>query len=206
MLICIIIFSFSSAFYGEELMKFTVEGASGGVGEIVTVNIKLSEKSNITEMLLTLYYDSDYLKFRDFFVGDILKQGIYEFNEKLDSRMKFAYISANPLIQGSTILSISFEIINAAENNKEVPLTLQIDEAANGNTALEYKVENGSVIIDNTQTLKRGDANGDGVFNMDDLEFVKNYILGKDNLAKNFDLNGDSVCDICEYIKLRDML
>lgn len=205
-LIVFVIFSASSAVYGETPVLFSVDKVSGGLGEVLSVDIKISENSNLTNMLLSLYYDSKYLKFKEMDVGDIVSRGLYEFNDALKERMKFAFISEDPITKGGTVMTISFEIINSDSENREVPLTLQVDELISDSVALEYIVENGSVTVDVAQTQNRGDVNGDGVFDEKDIEEVKDYLLGKASSAESFDLNSDGICDICEFIILRDML
>ena len=163
-LIVFVIFSASSAVYGETPVLFSVDKVSGGLGEVLSVDIKISENSNLTNMLLSLYYDSKYLKFKEMDVGDIVSRGLYEFNDALKDRMKFAFISEDPITKGGTVMTISFEIINSDSENREVPLTLQVDELISDSVALEYIVENGSVTVDVVQTQNRGDVNGDGVF------------------------------------------
>lgn len=205
-LIVFVIFSASSAVYGETPVLFSVDKVSGGLGEVLSVDIKISENSNLTNMLLSLYYDSEYLKFKEMDVGDIVSRGLYEFNDALKDRMKFAFISEDPITKGGTVMTISFEIINSDSENREVPLTLQVDELISDSVALEYIVENGSVTVDVAQTQNRGDVNGDGVFDEKDIEEVKDCLLGKASSAESFDLNSDGICDICEFIILRDML
>ena len=202
----LVIFSASSAVYGETPVLFSVDKVSGGLGEVLSVDIKISENSNLTNMLLSLYYDSKYLKFKEMDVGDIVSRGLYEFNDALKDRMKFAFISEDPITKGGTVMTISFEIINSDSENREVPLTLQVDELISDSVALEYIVENGCVTVDVSQTQNRGDVNGDGVFDEKDIEEVKDYLLGKASSAESFDLNSDGICDICEFIILRDML
>ena len=205
-LIVFVIFSASSAVYGETPVLFSLDKVSGVLREVLSVDIKISENSNLTNMLLSLYYDSKYLKFKEMDVGDIVSRGLYEFNDALKDRMKFAFISEDPITKGGTVMTISFEIINSDSENREVPLTLQVDELISDSVALEYIVENGSVTVDVAQTQNRGDVNGDGVFDEKDIEEVKDYLLGKASSAESFDLNSDGICDICEFIILRDML
>lgn len=126
-------------------------------------------------------------------VEDDDEEYYFTFNSNIKAEASYinAFNTTSTTIEGTDgeVANITISI----PDNATGKYTVQVNETevANGGSIIStYTSTTAEIAINSPETL-RGDVNGDGVVNMDDVTFVTNIILGTEAATEAADVNND---------------
>ncbi len=149
----IIILSFSVSVFAQEPVSLSIQNEKVYAGDEFTVNVYISDNSQVSGAVIDINYDKDMLEFISAKEGGILdtKGNISIRNIKNDkSYVRFAYMSGSSSIDTEGILfTVTFKALETAKGktNLEITIPNPADFVNNNLEKIEYKVENAEISI-----------------------------------------------------------
>ncbi len=168
--------------------------ASPGVGQNLTLSLKVAKSENVAGYQATVEFDTTALHFVSGENGDFLPAGAFFVEPKVEGNLvRFNAVSLAGERDGAgTLAKFTFEVITVKESTLTLSNVLLTDSA--GKTWAP-QIENAQ--ITKTPQLK-GDINGDGAVNIADLVLVAGELNKTGPNAA--DVNGDGVVNIADLV------
>ncbi len=168
------------------------------VGESLTVNLEVAEASEIMGYQATISYHSRNLRFLSSEPGDFLPTGAFTvppvLNENSGTDIDSVTVAGTSLVnpgKGSgTLATLTFLVIRTETSILRLWPIILVDPDGNRTFA---RVQDAQVV----RSVVTGDANRDGVVNIQDLVLVAS-LFGRQN--EYADVNGDGIVDIADLV------
>ena len=167
---------------------------SPAIGEQLTLSINIADGANVAGYQATLQFDTSALRYVESANGDYLPAGAFFVPPVVSgNEVALAATSLSGESNGDgTLATVTFEVIAV----KGSTLTLSdVVLSDSGGAGFRPRVENGEVV---EPTQLKGDVNGDGVVNIQDLVLVAGR-LGQTG-QNDADMNGDGVVNIQDLV------
>ena len=165
---------------------------SPAIGEQLTFSLSIADGSTVAGYQATVRFDPSALRFLESTNGDYLPSDAYVIPALIaENTVTLAATSLGREANGSgTLTNVTFEVVTP----KTSTLILSDVRLTDSTGRISYaRVKSGQVT---EPMLLRGDLNGDGVVNVQDLALVAaNFSQTGENLA---DVNGDEIVDIVD--------
>ena len=168
--------------------------ASPAIGELLTLSLNIGTDEMVAGYQVTLQFDATALRYVESSNGDYLPDGAFFVPPVVNrGRLELASSALAGVSEGDgTLATITFEVLAVKASTLTLSETLLSDDQ--GNT-FRPRVEQGEV----TEPPKlKGDVNGDGVVNVQDLVLV-GLSFGKTG-QDAADINGDGVVNIGDLV------
>ena len=167
---------------------------SAAVGEQLMLNLNITGGEAVAEYQVTVQFDDTALRYVSSANGDYLPAGAFFVQPVVEGNLvKLNAVSLSGDINGDgTLATLTFEVIAVKDSTLTLTEVLLTD---NKGTAYVPSVENAE--ITKAPQLK-GDVNGDGIVNIQDLVLVAGR-LGQSG-ANSADVNGDGVVNIQDLV------
>ena len=168
------------------------------VGESLTVNLEITEASEIMGYQATISYNSRTLRFLRSEPGNFLPAGAFTvppvLNENADTDIDSVTVAATSLVnpgKGSgTLATLTFLVIGKETSILRLWPIILVNPEGNRTFA---RIQNAQI----GRSVVTGDANRDGVVNIQDLVLVAS-LFGQQN--EHADVNGDGIVDIADLV------
>ena len=167
---------------------------SPGIGEQLTVSLKITDGKNVAGFQATVGFDTSALRYIESANGDYLPAGAF-FATPVVTANKVALAAASLSGESNgdgTLATVTFEVIEVKASTLTLSDVVLSDSAGTG---IRPQVENGEVV--EPPQLKE-DLNHDGVVNIQDLVLVVGQ-FGQTG-ANDADMNGDGVVNIQDLV------
>ena len=167
---------------------------SPAIGERLTLSLNIAGGKNVAGYQATVQFDTTALRYLSSTNGDYLPEGAFFVPPVVDgNRVKLAGTSLVGESSGAgTLATLTFEVIAV----KASTLTLSESLLANSAGVSSQPQVEGAEITESTQL--KGDVNGDGTVNIQDLVLVGASIGQSGQNAA--DVNGDGVVNIADLV------
>ena len=157
-----------------------VGSAEGTVGSSVTIPVTVSGMSTLAAAALTVSYDTSKLNVTAVSAGNALTtDNTFDYNIS-NGTIKIAAVNPRNTMGGSTICTITATLLTEGTSNVSVAVNSLYAEnlaaASNPSTSSGTVKANSSTV---TPSVIKGDANGDGTVNNDDVKHILQYVTGK---------------------------
>ena len=167
---------------------------SPAVGERLTLNLKITAGEAVAGYQFIVRFDPTALRYVESGNGEYLPTGAFFVQPVVNrDRVELAATALAGVSKGDgTLATLTFEVLTVKASTLTLSETLFADDQ--GNTSLP-RVEGGEI----TEPPKlKGDVNGDGVVNIQDLVLVASSFgkTGQDSA----DINGDGVVNIADLV------
>ena len=168
------------------------------VGEQLTLNLEIADASEIMGYQATISYNSRTLRFLRSEPGNFLPAGAFTvppvLNENsgtdIDSVTVAATSLVNPGKDSGTLATLTFLVIGKETSILRLWPIILVDPEGNRTFA---RIQNAQI----GRSVVTGDANRDGVVNIQDLVLVAS-LFGQQN--EHADVNGDGIVDIADLV------
>ena len=200
----------------EEAIVFTAQSVTAKPGDTVTVDISVSENHYMVNGQIWIKYDPTVLEIQEVWddednpyfedINTKIFKGTYMWAFAVPqagtAKMAFATSSAKGTTQGGVMFTLTFKVLDTAENSEitfEVPEMCSNDGVTNAGEdfAVEPSFVNGVVTIEKEAAPVKGDINGDGSVALADANRLFYYVNGAGDLSEEeiarADINGDGV-------------
>ena len=194
--------------WAVEKPTITVESVTASAGSTVDVNVTIANNPGILGATLTLTYDPA-LTLKSAKNGAAFQVLTMTKPGALTSPCNFVWdgqeISASDIKDG-VILTLSFEISDAAEAGNDLPVSLSYKSGGITDTNLkpvQPVITNGAITV---LDYVPGDLNGDGNVNTTDVILLRRFIAGGYNVTINelaANVNADEFTNTTDVILLR---
>ena len=172
--------------------------ASPALGEQLTFNVSIVNGKNVAGYAFKLAFDTTALRYISSNNADYLPAGTFALRPVVSgNQVTLSAVSPNGKSDGSgTLATLTFEVITAK------PSMLRFSEVSltdgDGN-ALEVSSEDGEVVAVVAPVDIRGDVNGDGVVNLEDMIAAAGH-LGRTSEENTADMNGDGMVNAADLL------
>ena len=163
-------------------------------GMQLTLSINIADGENVAGYQATVEFDSTALRYVESTNGDFLPAGAFFVTPVVSgNRVALAATSLSGESRGDgTLATVTFEVVAVKASSVSLADVVLSDSAGAG---LRPQVENGEVV---KPPQVKGDVNGDGVVNIQDLVLVAGA-LGQTG-QNDADVNGDGVVNIQDLV------
>lgn len=146
----LLISQFSICSFAVDPVEFTINSGKVYAGDEFTLNLSISDNSQIRGMAIYITYDKQKLEFVSSDYGSILDSNAMMSVIDDNGCVKFAYLSTDSSITSAgKVLSLTFKARSSAVGETKIEMTIPglgnlFDENKNN---LEYKLNNSDIII-----------------------------------------------------------
>ena len=167
---------------------------SPGIGEQLTVSLTIADGAKVAGYQMTVAFDTTALRYVESANGDYLPAGAFFIPATVSgNKVSLAATSLSGESTGDgTLATLTFEVLATKASTLTLSDVILSDNAGAG---LRPQVENGE-ILESAQV--KGDINGDGVVNIQDLVLVARR-FGQTG-RNDADMNGDGVVNIQDLV------
>ncbi len=202
-----------------ESVSFGATVVEGKVGDIVTVDITISENHYMVNGQVRVQYDPEALELVPISDGVVANyntavlgaNGMSMFNSPMVGRVNFAYVSSSDvgMATGGVMFSLQFKILEGAKSENAVTVTVpEFNSNDTGNGALDdYPdaiVKSGAVKLAGLR--KKGDLTGEGTVDIADATTLFRAVNGRivltDEQKAVAELTDDDTVDIADATTL----
>ncbi|MEI6293545.1 MAG: hypothetical protein WCP36_07660 [Methanomicrobiales archaeon] len=177
-----------------------VENRIMNPGQEVVIPIMMCNANDITNMDLSVGYDSSALQFKDAIKGSLNSNMLFESNN-VGSTVKISFAGKSGFSGSGSIAILTFKV--TGQNGASSPITVTVGSAStSGGKSVTVPVNNGNVVIGNTNPNNPGGR--DKVTSLDALIALQ-ISVGKRVNDSNYDLTKDGTVnsnDAREILKL----
>lgn len=196
--ICLLCFGITAMSYGQAVVSIDpAEVASPAAGGTLSVNIKITNGTNVAGYNVTVGFDTSALQYVEIKNANYLPEGAFAAPPQVsDNRVTLAAtaLAGVASARSGTLAILTFEVIAAKASTIELVEVILSDSAAN---ELPVTKQNGEVVVG--QSLPT-DLNNDGKVNVLDLTLVARD-LGKTGSPAG-DVTGDGKVNVLDLVRV----
>lgn len=188
---------------GATLAEFTVTKVKGINNKEVTIEVRVSENSQIASAGIELLFDSSKLLVQDYRAGEVFSKGMTAINGNISDKVIVSYVSMEPVVDEGTIFSVDF-LVTSEDFNEKLDLNIHVTELTDINGEnLKSTSESGSVeIVD----LLYGDVDFNNKVSASDalqiLSYCTEEIEFSTEAEKAADVNGDDKITVTDALQV----
>ncbi len=170
------------------------------VGEIITIDVSVSENSQLSVLTADLIYDSTVFE-----AVSIRSYGIFNDNGKIheavncklsNGKARFTGVVAGIIVEGGLLFSVELKVIKSSDCN----ISIDVVESCDGDLN-NLSISSNTVKIKGS-SIKKGDVNGDGKITAVDARIVLQFVAGLRTLTEEetvqADISRDNVVSVID--------